>query len=291
MRTFGQVEWWRVAPFFLLHAACLLVLVVGWSWVSVGVAIAVYFARVFGLTAFYHRYFSHRAFKTSRVVQFLGAMLGSSALQRGPIWWAAHHRHNHRASDKPNDIHSPVQQGFLWSHMLWFMTREAYGADYRMVKDWMKFPELRLIDRFDLLAPGLLAATLYGLGVLLEHVFPATGVTGPQMLVWGFVVSTVVLYHVTFAVNSLAHTFGARRFDTKDNSRNNLLLALVTFGEGWHNNHHFYPSSARQGFRWWEIDISYYLLLSLSWLGLVWDLKPAPASARVAEVARRASGN
>jgi len=273
----GQVQWFRVVPFFLLHAACLLVFVVGWSPVAVAVAIAIYFARVFGLTAFYHRYFSHRAFKTSRVVQFLGALLGNAAGQRGPIWWAAHHRHHHRASDKPDDIHSPVQQGFIWSHMLWFMTREAYATNQRMVKDWLKYPELRFLERFDLLAPALLAGAMFVLGEAIRFTWPHSGTSGFQMVVWGFVVSTITLYHVTFGINSLAHTYGTRRYETNDDSRNNLWLALVTFGEGWHNNHHHFPSSARQGFHWWEIDISYYLLVTMSWTGLVWDLKPVPA--------------
>lgn len=272
-----RVEWFRVMPFLLLHAAGLLVLVVGFSWIALAVAIAVHFVRVFGLTAFYHRYFSHRAFKTSRVVQFLGALLGNSAGQRGPIWWAAHHRHHHRASDKQNDIHSPVQQGFIWSHMLWFTTREAYGTDRRMVKDWLKFPELRFLDRYDFLAPTALAASMFLLGMFIGWVWPESGTNGLQMLVWGFVVSTISLYHVTFAINSLAHTFGRRRYETTDDSRNSLWLALLTFGEGWHNNHHYFPSSARQGFRWYEIDISFYLLVVMSWLGLVWDLKPVPA--------------
>lgn len=277
MSTPGKVEWLRVAPFFLLHAACLLVFVVGWSWIAIAVALCAYFARVFGLTAFYHRYFSHRAFKTSRPVQFLGALLGSSAAQRGPIWWAAHHRHHHRAADKPDDIHSPVQQGFIWSHMLWFMTREAYGTDTRVVKDLLKYPELRFLDRFDFFAPAVLAVAMFLLGEVVLAIWPSSGTNGFQMLIWGFLISTIVLHHVTFSINSLAHTFGSRRFDTDDDSRNNLWLALITFGEGWHNNHHFFPSSARQGFFWWEIDVSYYLLVLMSWFGLVWDLKVAPS--------------
>ncbi|QDU92508.1 acyl-CoA desaturase [Lignipirellula cremea] len=284
----GRVEWRRIVPFVLLHAACLLVLVVGWSWIAVGVAAGAYFARVFGLTAFYHRYFSHRAFKTSRTVQFLGALLGSSAGQGGPIWWAAHHRHHHRTSDQPEDIHSPVQQGFLWSHLLWFMTREANGTNYRVVKDWLKFPELRFLERHDSLAPTLLAIGMFALGATIGQLWPDSGTSGLQMLVWGSFVSSVALYHATFGINSLAHQFGSRRFATKDDSRNNFWLALVTFGEGWHNNHHYYPASARQGFRWWEIDVSYYLLIVLSWLGLVWDLKPAPAHVLASSVRRPA---
>ena len=155
MTSPGRVEWFRVLPFFLLHAACLLVLVVGWSWIAVATAIVVHFARVFGLTAFYHRYFSHRAFKTSRLVQFLGALLGSSAGQRGPIWWSAHHRHHHRASDQPSDIHSPGQQGFMWSHMLWFMTSENYRTNERVVKDWIKFSGVEILGPVRLSGPGV----------------------------------------------------------------------------------------------------------------------------------------
>ncbi|MDA7979779.1 MAG: acyl-CoA desaturase [Pirellulales bacterium] len=273
----GRVEWLRITPFLLLHATCLFVFVVGWSWAAIAVAIVVYFARVFGLTAFYHRYFSHRAFKTGRIIQFLGALLGNSAAQRGPIWWAAHHRRHHRSADQPDDIHSPEQHGFWWSHMLWFTTREAYTTDRHIVKDWLKYPELRFLDRFDLLAPALLAASMFGLGELLRLVWPASNCNGWQMIIWGFVISTVLLYHVTFAINSLAHKYGTRPYETPDNSRNNAWLALITFGEGWHNNHHFFPKSARQGFRWWQVDVSYYLLVLMSWLGLVWDLKPVPA--------------
>jgi stearoyl-CoA desaturase (delta-9 desaturase) len=276
MRRAEEIEWFRVAPFLLLHLACLSVWWVGWSWAAIGVALATHSARVFALTAFYHRYFSHRAFKTSRPVQFLGALLGNAAAQRGPIWWAAHHRHHHRASDKPDDIHSPHQDGFLWSHMLWFMTRRNYQTDGKLVKDLLRFPELRWIDRNDFVVPVLLALGMYGLGWLLEFYAPQLGTSGPQMLVWGFVISTVALYHVTFSINSLAHQFGTQRYETNDDSRNNFWLALLTFGEGWHNNHHHFPNSARQGFRWWEIDISYYGLYLLSCLGLVWDLKPAP---------------
>jgi stearoyl-CoA desaturase (delta-9 desaturase) len=161
--------------------------------------------------------------------------------------------------------------------MLWFMTREAYTTDTRVVKDLLKFPELRFLDRYDFFAPTVLALVMFVLGEVIRLFWPDAGTNGWQMLIWGFLISTIVLHHVTFSINSLAHTYGTRRYDTDDDSRNNLWLALITFGEGWHNNHHFFPSSARQGFRWWEIDISYYLLVAMSWFGLVWELKPAPA--------------
>lgn len=271
-----KVEWWRVTPFLLLHVACLSLFWVGWSWVAIAIATCTYFARVFGLTAFYHRYFSHRAFKTSRWFQFLGALLGNTAGQRGPIWWAAHHRDHHRHSEKAGDVHSPHQHGFLWSHMLWFMTRENFRTKEQNVKDWLKYPELRLLNRFDFIAPVMLAAAMFGLGELLRSTMPSLGTNGWQMLVWGFLISTIVLYHMTFAINSLAHTFGTRRFGTDDESRNNWWLALLTFGEGWHNNHHHYPAAARQGFYWWELDVTYCILRCLSWCGLVWDLKDVP---------------
>lgn len=275
-RRLTRADLKRVVPFFLLHLACLSVFWVGVSWAAIGFATLTFFGRVFGLTAFYHRYFSHRAFRTSRWFQFVGAVLGNSAGQRGPLWWAAHHRDHHRHSDTSEDAHSPHVHGFWWSHMGWFMNRENFHKDRGKVKDFHKFPELRFLDRYDFLAPLALATFSFFLGELMRGFAPALGTTGPQMFVWGFLLSTVLLYHVTYAVNSLAHTVGTRRFATKDESRNNFWLALITFGEGWHNNHHHYPSSARQGFYWWEIDITYYLLRLLASCGIVWELRPVP---------------
>lgn len=266
----------RIIPFSLMHIGCLAVFLVGVSWIAVFVAMLVYFVRVFALTAFYHRYFSHRAFKTSRWFQFVGALVGNAAVQRGPIWWAAHHRDHHRHSDCGADVHSPHVHGFWWSHMCWFLCRENYELERRGLKDLWRFPELRFLDRFEFVSPIVLAISLFALGAGLEFWMPQLGTNGWQMFVWAFLVSTVLLYHVTYAINSLAHTLGTRRFPTGDQSRNNFWLALLTFGEGWHNNHHYFPSSARQGFYWWEVDITYYVLLVLSWMGIVWDLRPVP---------------
>ncbi|MEM7518427.1 MAG: acyl-CoA desaturase, partial [Planctomycetota bacterium] len=224
-----------------------------------------------------HRFFSHGAFKTSRAGQFALAFLGAMSTQRGPLWWAAHHRLHHKYSDKPEDAHSPVQHGFLWSHIGWVMARVNFRTRLEVVKDLAKFPELRFLDRFDLVAPAFLGVSMFGLGVLLERVAPQLGTNGWQMFVWGFIVSTIALYHGTFSINSVAHRLGKRVYPTKDDSRNSMLLALITLGEGWHNNHHYYQAAARQGFLWWEIDISYYTLKALSKLGLVWDLRPVPA--------------
>ncbi len=272
-----RIDWLRAVPFLAMHLACVAVVWVGVSPIAVGVAAALYALRMFAITAFYHRYFSHRTFRTSRAVQFAFALIGAASVQRGPLWWAAHHRHHHRHADTVADPHSPNVHGFWWSHAGWFLTREGFRTDWSRIPDLAGYPELRWLDRYDTVVPVLLAAGLYGLGVLLERVAPSLGTSGPQLLVWGFFVSTVVLFHATVTINSLAHRFGKRRFDTRDDSRNNLWLALLTFGEGWHNNHHFFPGTARQGFRWWEIDLTWYGLRLLALLGLVRDLKPVPA--------------
>jgi stearoyl-CoA desaturase (delta-9 desaturase) len=272
-----RIDWLRVVPFVALHLACLGVLWVGVSWIAVAVAGALYALRMFAITGFYHRYFSHKAFKTSRPLQFLFALIGATSVQRGPLWWASHHRNHHRHSDTEADLHSPVTHSFWWAHMGWFLTPRGFATDWGSIRDLERYPELRWIDRFDTLIPVVLATVLFVFGEWLQAAHPQLGTSGPQMLIWGFFVSTVVLFHATVSINSLAHRFGWRRFATRDNSRNNLWLALLTFGEGWHNNHHHFPGSARQGFRWWEIDLTFYGLRLLSLLGLVWDLKPVPA--------------
>lgn len=272
-----RIELVRITPFILLHLSCFGVFFVGFSLVAVTIALLLYALRMFAITGFYHRYFSHKAFKTSRLVQFIFAFVAASAAQRGPLWWASHHRHHHANSDKPDDSHSPVQHGFFWSHITWFLTSKNFMPKNERVKDLLRYPELKFLDRFDIIAPLSLAISLYVLGSCLEANAPHLGTNGVQLLVWGFVISTVFLYHMTFTVNSLAHVWGKRRFNTNDQSRNNSLIAIFTLGEGWHNNHHHFPSSARQGFYWWEIDLTYYGLKILSALGLIWDLRKVPA--------------
>jgi stearoyl-CoA desaturase (delta-9 desaturase) len=271
-----KVDWVRVLPFIAVHVACLAVFLVGWSWVAVGVAAALYFIRMFFITGFYHRYFSHRAFDTSRGGQLALAIAGGTCMQRGPLWWAAHHREHHRHSDGPEDIHSPRHHGFLWSHIGWVTSKANFPTKLGVVPDLAKYPELVFLDRFDTLIPFAFAFALFGLGALLHAVAPGLGTTGWQMLVWGFFVSTVVHLHASVTINSVAHVFGRRRYKTTDDSKNSFLLALVTLGEGWHNNHHYFPGSARNGFRWWEIDVTYYTLKALSWTGLIWNLRPVP---------------
>jgi stearoyl-CoA desaturase (delta-9 desaturase) len=283
-----KVDWKRTVPFIIIHFGCLLVLWVGFSWFALGAALFLYGLRMFAITAFYHRYFSHRTFRTSRVGQFLFAVLGNSAMQRGPLWWASVHRHHHHHSDESEDVHSPRWYGFWWSHIGWITSRRNFPTDYSRVKDLAAFPELKFLNRHDQLVPVFYGVALWVVGAGLERWLPGLGTNGAQLFVWGFFISTVFLLHATFCINSLAHVLGKKRFATKDDSRNNLFLALLTLGEGWHNNHHRYAFSARQGFLWWEIDVSYYLLKMLSWTGLIWDLRPVP-KAVYAEIQTQAS--
>jgi stearoyl-CoA desaturase (delta-9 desaturase) len=254
-------------PFWGIHLIAIVgVIMTGWSWAGVGLAVAFYAARMFFVAAGYHRYFSHRTFKTSRVVQFLLALFANTTAQKGVLWWAAHHRRHHKYSDQEGDVHSAKLEGFWYSHVGWVVTmdteRERHDAD--RVKDLSAFPELRVLEHVNLLPAVALAVVLALVG-------------GWHALLWGFFVSTVLLWHGTFTVNSLNHVIGRRRYATNDNSRNNWFLALfVTMGEGWHNNHHHYMTSANQGFFWWEIDVTFYVLVALEKIGIVWDVRRAP---------------
>jgi len=250
-------------PFILLHLSCFAAIFTGVSLEAVILCIGLYFLRMFALTAGYHRYFSHRTYKTSRAFQFILAALACSAVQKGPLWWAAHHRRHHKYTDQEGDVHSPRQNGFWWSHIGWILSSKYDPTDWDAIKDFSRYPELRWLNQWHAV-PGIV------LGVLCYLLL------GWQGLVWGFVISTVLLYHGTFSINSLAHLWGTRRYETTDDSRNNLLLALLTGGEGWHNNHHHYMATVKQGFFWWEIDCSYYVLRALSWFGVVWDLRMPP---------------
>ena len=252
-------------PFVLVHLTCIGAIWSGITWQAVAIGIGLYWLRIFAIGAGYHRYFAHRAYATSRVAQFVLAALAQSTAQRSVLWWAAKHRHHHLHSDTVHDVHSPRQKGFLYSHVGWIFTAKHDATDLVKIADFARFPELMWLHRYEL-APAVVLAVLCFL------------VGGWPGLIVGFFWSTVVLYHATFCINSLAHVWGKKRYVTGDDSRNNWLLATITMGEGWHNNHHAYQSSARQGFRWWELDPTYYILKVLSWVGLVWDLKSPPAA-------------
>lgn len=253
----------RLVPFVAMHLACLGVFFVPFAWQWLLLGIGLYTLRMFGITAGYHRYFAHKSFKTTRVFQFVLAWLGLMAAQKGPLWWAAHHRIHHRYSGSKSDVHAPEKKGFWWSHVGWIFDSQNDVTHFDKIKDFAIYPELRFLNRFFLLPPLVLALAIFFLW-------------GWSALFWGFFVSTFFLYHGTFFINSLCHMFGKRRFAVTDDSRNSLILALITMGEGWHNNHHFYQTSTRQGLYWWEIDFSYYILKTLSFLGLVWDIKIHP---------------
>lgn len=238
-----------------------------------GLFALLYFGRMFGITAGFHRYFAHRSYKTSRVMQFLLALLATSASQRGILWWVARHRQHHENADTVEDLHSPVRWGMGHAHIGWLYDRHD-ELEIDRVKDWASYPELRLLERYWRVPPLLL-----GVGCWMWMGLPG--------LLIGFMFSTVCLWHSSFAVASLSHVWGTRAFDTPDQSRNNALIALLTMGEGWHNNHHHYMTSARQGFRWWQVDLSYYGIRLLGALGLVWDIREPPHEMRRASTVRK----
>ena len=270
---FGLVS---LALFFGIHVASLSALALGVSWRSVALAVGLYWLRMFAITAGYHRYFSHRAYKTSRAFQFALGALGASSLQKGPLWWAAHHRVHHRWSDTPRDLHSAKHRGFWHAHVGWILSPEHDATDLSLVPDLARYPELLWLNRYHWVPALALALFCYA-------------VDGARGVVWGMGVGTVVLWHCTFFINSLAHVWGSRRYETTDTSRNNLVLALITMGEGWHNNHHHYMNSANQGFFWWEVDASYYALRALAWVRVVRDLRLPPAHVLKPQLARAAA--
>ncbi|MEX2529016.1 MAG: fatty acid desaturase [Gemmatimonadota bacterium] len=260
----------EVLPFVLMHVAALGVFWSGFTVTSIVLCVTFYLVRMWAITAGFHRYFSHRSYKTSRWFQFVLAFLGQMSAQRGVLWWAVLHRHHHRHSDTPEDVHSPVHTGFWHSHFGWLFNPEKNQADYSGIQDFYRYPELRWLNRHQHFPALLLAIFCLAVG-------------GWPGLFVGFFLSTIFTYHATFAINSVAHVVGKKRYLTADESRNNWWLAVLTLGEGWHNNHHYYQSSTRQGFFWWEIDLSYYVLKMLSWTGVVWDLRTPPRAVLAGE--------
>jgi stearoyl-CoA desaturase (delta-9 desaturase) len=263
LRDGSRISVLRAIPFAAVHVACFAAFAVEFHWWYLLLCGLMYYSGMFFVTAGYHRYFSHRTFKTSRWFQFFLAFMAMTSAQKGVLWWAAHHRHHHKYSDTPEDIHSPTQGGFWWSHVGWILSDKFDETRSELIPDLHKFPELRWLNKYYLVPPVVMAVTLFLIG-------------GWGMMLWGFFIRTVLLWHGSFTVNSLAHVFGRRRYQTEDTSKNSLLLALITMGEGWHNNHHHYMAAARQGFFWWEIDGTFYVLKVLSWFRLVWDLRPVP---------------
>lgn len=250
-------------PFVLVHLACFGAIWSGINWQAVIMGVVLYWGRIFAIGAGYHRYFSHRAYSTSRAFQFVLAVASQSTFQKSVLWWAAKHRHHHLHSDTKFDFHSPRHSGFIYSHLGWIFARRHDTCDLVKVADFAKYPELIWLHRHERLPAIVLAVLCFLIG-------------GWSGLFVGFFWSTCLVFHATFCINSLAHVSGRKRYVTGDDSRNNWLLAIFTMGEGWHNNHHAYQSSVRQGFYWWEYDLTFYLLKVLSWIGLVWSLKSPP---------------
>jgi stearoyl-CoA desaturase (delta-9 desaturase) len=251
-------------PFWGVHILAIVgVCITGFSWAGLAWTLALYVPRMFFVTGAYHRYFAHRSYKTSRWFQFVLALGATFTSQKGPLWWAAHHRIHHKLSDMPGDLHSVKQSGFWWSHMGWILSRDLEGTDMSRIKDFAKYPELRWLDKYWVFPPIAAGVLAYLIG-------------GFWGLVWAFAVPQMLCWHGTFTINSLSHLWGGRRYTTDDDSRNNPVLAMITMGEGWHNNHHHYQVSARQGFYWWEVDCTFYVLKALSFVGLVWDLHGVP---------------
>ncbi len=250
-----------------IHVGCIFAIWTGVTWRALEIAFILYWTRMFLITGVYHRYFSHKAYKTSRWFQFVLGFLTTTAVQKGPLWWSSKHRIHHKYSDQPLDVHSPKQYGFWQAHMFWFLLEKNSGiTEMRYIPDLEKYPELVWLDKYHWVAPTLLTLLCYYLA-------------GWSGVVVGMAWSTVVFTHSTFLINSVAHVWGSQRYHTGDDSRNNPLLAILTMGEGWHNNHHHCQLSARQGFKWWEIDATYYILRLLALTGLIWDLKKPSAEA------------
>lgn len=257
----------------LFHLACLGAFFTGVSTVALIVALVLYLVRGLGVTAGFHRLLAHRAFTTGRAVQFALALAGSLAVQGGPLWWVAHHRSHHRYTETDKDIHSPKTKGFWRAHIGWMLQSASFRENSAAARDLHRYPEIRFLQRhYGWLILGQ-AAALYALGAALDYFYPALGTSGPQMLVWGFFISIVALWHATFMVNSVCHTWGSRPFDADDASTNNWLVGLLALGEGWHNNHHKFAYSARHGLRWWQLDLTWWFLRALRGLGLASDLK------------------
>jgi stearoyl-CoA desaturase (delta-9 desaturase) len=265
--------------FTLMHISCLGVFFINYNITAILVFFITFSTRTFALTAGYHRYFAHKSFQTSRVFQFILALVGTWASQKGPLWWSGHHRYHHIHSDKETDLHSP-RNGVFQSHISWIFEDENNLVDPKYTKDWLKYPEIVWLDKYSHLSFILYLFALFIIGLSLNYYYPSLGTSGLDFIFWGGMISTVLLYHTTFSVNSICHIFGSRDYQTSDNSRNNWLIALITFGEGWHNNHHKFAYSVRNNLKFWQIDITYIILCLLRKINVVWGFKQPKKTAK-----------
>jgi stearoyl-CoA desaturase (delta-9 desaturase) len=277
--TFAAV----VLPFAGLAAGIALLWGWGIGWVELGLLAGMYVLTALGITVGFHRLFTHRSFEAHPAVQFVLAVLGSMAVQTPLLRWVAVHRLHHQHSDGPDDPHSPhhhgpglrgLLRGAWHAHLGWFFRADPPNLA-RYVKDLCRSRALRL------------AHTLFPVWVLLGLVIPAVlgGVLSRSWagalggLIWGGLARIFLLHHVTWSVNSVCHLWGARPYPEQDQSRNNIVFGVLALGEGWHNNHHAFPTSARHGLRWWQFDLSYYVICAFSRLGLAWKVKLPPRQA------------
>ena len=273
-----------IIVFWTVQVSAVLAVLVPFSWAMAGLWAVSHFLRAIGLTLSFHRYFAHRTFQMNRAARFVWALIGTAAMQKGPLWWAGHHVNHHKFADREGDPHSPAITGFYHAHIGWFLNdarHDRLEATNPVLRDFSSAPEIVWLDRYHFVPPLALAVGLFLSG-------------GLQWLVWGFCVPTVTLAHSTFAINTVNHMFGSRRFDTIDDSRNNVLTAFFAAGEGWHNNHHRYQRAARNGFFWWEFDPTWYVIKLMAAVGLAWDVQAVPAriyaEARARQAERRMMG-
>ena len=264
----------QISIFWIVQASALLVFAVPFRWAFIGLWAASHFLRAIGLTLIFHRYLAHRAFKMNRAARFAWAFIATAAMQKGPLWWAGHHVNHHKFADRDGDPHSPMVSGVYYAHIGWFLNdtkHDRVEATNPVIRDFSRVPEIAWLEKYFFLPPLFLAVALLLAG-------------GMPWLVWGFCLPTMTLAHATFAINTVNHMFGSRRFETVDESRNNLLTAVFAVGEGWHNNHHRYQRAARNGFYWWEFDPTWYVIRAMAAVGLVWDVQAVPT--RIYEEAR-----
>jgi stearoyl-CoA desaturase (delta-9 desaturase) len=260
--------------FWVVQFSAFLIFVVPFSGGLIALWAVSHFLRAIGLTLAFHRYFAHRSFQMNRAARFVWTFIGTAAMQKGPLWWAGHHVNHHRYADRDGDPHSPMVSGVYYAHIGWFLNdakHDRLEASNPVIRDFSKAPEIVWLNNFFFVPPLLLAIGMYLFG-------------GMTWLVWGFCLPTMTLAHATFAINTVNHMFGSRRFDTIDESRNNPLTAVFAVGEGWHNNHHRYQRAARNGFYWWEFDPTWYVIRLMQSVGIAWDVKAVPA--RIYEEAR-----
>jgi stearoyl-CoA desaturase (delta-9 desaturase) len=257
----------QITIFWSIQASALLVFFVPFSWALVGLWAASHFIRAVGLTLAFHRYFAHRSFQMNRIARFVWAFIGTAAMQKGPLWWAGHHVNHHRYADRDGDPHSPAISGFYYAHIGWFLNdtkHDRLPLTNPVVRDFSKAPEIAWLERCYWAPPLMFGAALFLIG-------------GWPWFIWGFAAPTMTLAHATFAINTVNHLWGSRRFETHDDSRNNAVTAFFSAGEGWHNNHHRYQRAARNGFYWWEVDITWYVIRAMAAAGLAWNIQAVPS--------------